>query len=549
MEHRSTTRLIPQIRQRWKLFALTTCAATVAQAVGIPLALLTRKMVNLVGQEVGTHIDQAEIERTLWMLGGVLVGLTLIRGISRWIKGVFGEIFAQQIIVDIRKEMLAHIHDLPLGYFDKRAAGKIVIRFVGDAQGLRGWLANKMVSIPADILTIIGVLVAIEFIHVQLLYALVIPPLALLPVLVFINPRARKWTRAARSEQSRLTGDLTDRLAMIPAIKAANAKQASIEPLNERIDVIAKSFIRRSFLDSSGQALALTVGSLSLCAIGIWGSMLILHNQATSGDIVGAIWLSVLIRSPISRLTSTNIAYHRVKVAFDRIDALLTRKPEPGLDEKLEPYTGTEMRIRFKDVGYKDVHGRWVIRDLTRTLSGPGCVIVRGDAQSTNAFFELILRLRRPHEGRIGLDGIDARKLRVSDIRKNIGWVDAQRLMIPTTLYTNEISTFREALDSTSMISNDEPSIEELKELKSLQQHAWATGGMGLRLALACAMVNNPPIVLIDQPELGLNRKEIEGLSDWIEHESKSRLIVIASNKRWVKRIASKIIKLDTPRA
>jgi ABC-type multidrug transport system fused ATPase/permease subunit len=544
MEHHSVARLIPQIRQRWWLFLLTVIAASVAQTVGIPLAMLTRRMVNLVSKESGAHADPAQIERTLLVLGGVLVGLTLVRGVSRWIKGVLGEVFAQGIIADIRRQMLDHLHDLPLGYFDKRAAGKIVIRFVGDAQGLRGWLANKLVSIPADILTIIGVLVAIGSIHIELLYAVVIPPTVLLPVLFLINPRARQWTRAARAEQSRLTGDLTDRIEMIPAVKVAQAKRASIEPMVERIECIARSFIRRSLLDASVQALAMTVGSLSLCAIGIWGAMLILHSQATSGDIVGAIWLAVLIRSPINRLTSTNIAYHRVKVGFDRIDALLNRKPEPGMSDLAIEYTGEQMRIRLKELGYQDAAGRWLIRGLTGTLVGPGCVVLQGDARSTNVFFEMILRLRRPHEGRIGLDGVNARKLRLEDIRTQIGWVDAHRLMVPATLMGKGHQRIHGLLESTAMIPAKMLASEELEMLGSFAHPNLDIGGSTLRVALACALVNDPPIVLIDQPELGLTAREIEGLGQWVEHESKTRLIIVASNKRWARSMASKRVRL-----
>ncbi len=544
MDHRTQTKLIPLIRQQWRLYLLATCAASTAQVVGIPLALLTRKMVNMVAHERDMALDPAQIERTLWILGGLLVGLTLVRGISRWIRGVLGELFAQRIIADIRKGMLAHIHRLPMGYFDKRAAGKIVIRFVGDAQGLRSWLAIKLVSIPADVITVIGVLIAVGLIHLHLLYALVLPPLLLLPVLLIVNPRAKRWTRTARREQARLTGDLTDRITIFAALKASNAQQASIDPLKARIDAIAGAFVRRSYLDAWGQAVALTVGSLSLCAIGIWGSLLILHDQATTGDIVGAIWLSVLIRSPINRLTSTNIAYHRVRVAFDRIDALLNRAPEPGWDDGLLPYTGSGMRIRLKNLGFRNQHGRWVIRDLTATLTGPGCVVVRGDGDSTRALFELILRIRRPHEGRVGLDGVQARKLRVADIRSHIGWVDERRSIVPATLLAHGIDQINAYKESTAMISSHWATDDELRRLKELDQHTRITGGAGLRVALACAMLNDPPIVLIDQPEAGLTRAEVEGFKQWVERESAHRLVIVATNKRWIKPLAIKAIRI-----
>jgi len=538
---------MPLIRKRWRLFLLTTCAASVAQLIGIPQALLTRKMVKLVAHETHKHVAISDIEHTLWVLGGLLVGLAILRGVCRWFRGVLGERFAQRTIVDLRKEMLAHIHTLSMGYFDKRAAGKIVIRFVGDAQGLRGWLAIRLVSIPSDILTIIGVLIAIWSIDFQLFVAVVIPPLALLPVLLIVNPRARLWTRAARGEQSRLTGDLTDRVEMMAAIKATNAQAQSLEPLNKRIEIVADSVIHRSYLDAWGQGVALTVGSLSLCAIGIWGSILILHGESTSGDIVGAVWLAVLLRSPINRLTSTNIAYHRVKVAFDRIDALLTRKPEPGFDAGLAPYTGDGMRIRFKELGYHDRHGRWLFKGVDKTLTGAGCVVVRGERHASNVLFELILRIRRPHEGRIALDGVNARKLRVVDIRSHIGWVDAERNMVPATLLARGISPVVKRLESIELFADQRPTMDEIELVHDLEHHARISGAKGLALALACALINDPPIVLIDEPEIGLDAHEIEELSRWIEQESSHRLVVVGSHRGWARAIATRLIRLRSP--
>jgi ABC-type multidrug transport system ATPase subunit len=171
-------------------------------------------------------------------------------------------------------------------------------------------------------------------------------------------------------------------------------------------------------------------------------------------------------------------------------------------------------------------------------------MVIRGEAQSTNALFELILRLRRPQEGRIGLDGVNARKLRVRDIRERIGWVDAQRNNVCATLLTSKVDQIERGLESIELIPTRRPSVKELESLRSLEQQGWVSGALGLRLGIACAMVHDPSVLLIDQPELGLTRKEINGFKEWVERESSKRLIVVASNRGWTRSIASKVISL-----
>jgi len=533
------------IRRHWGLFLWTTVAASTAQVVGIPLALLTRRMIKMVAHEAGHHIGDAQIVHNMWIFGVLVVGLSLLRGVARGARALLGETFAQRTIADLRKAMLERIHYLSMGYFDRRAAGKIVIRFVGDALGLRGWLSSRMVSIPADILTVTGALIAIGTIHVQLVYAVMIPPFVLFPLLLILNPRARYWTRQGRGHQSRLTGNLTDRVNMISEVKSANAQQASLQPLFERVDSVASAFIRRSGVDAWAAAVGITSGSLSICGIGIWGSVLILHGQQTSGDILGAIWLSVLLRAPLNRLTRANVAFQRVAVGLDRINALLTRRAEPGWDDGLGAYTGLGMRIELRGVGYRDRHNYWLLRGVTQTLSGPGCIAVRGSRHATHTLCELILRIRRPHEGRIALDGVNAKKLRVEDIRRSIRWVDARRMVVEATLLTHSIDEISTLLGSTRAISGDAPTLEEMQQLQSLERHANVAGAKGLRLALACALIDDPPILLIDQPELGLENSEIEGLAAWVAEESKHRLIVVCTNKGWVKPLAKKVMRLE----
>lgn len=486
-----------------------------------------------------------DLKRTVFLFGLALVGLSLARGAARFAQGAISERFAQRVIADIREQMLSHMHKLSLGYFDRRAAGKVIIRFVGDAPGLRAWLARILIRTPADVLTIAGVTVALGMIDWRLLVAAAAPPIVLLPSILFINKPLRHWTREGRREQSRLTGDLTDQLAMIAPLKAAGAQNESLLRLTMRIDAIADAFVRRGRLDAWCNAVSLIAGSLSLCAIGAWGAHLLMRGQTDVGDMMAAVWFTVLIRSPINRLTSASLIHQRFIVTADRIEALLSRRPEPVGGELLHLDANDETRIRFKNLGYRDVRGRWVIRGFTKTIAGPGSVVLIGDPHTARTLFEIILRLRRPHEGRVSLDRINARKLRVNDIRDRIRWVDHARAVIPATLASQDPDDIRRAWDEVESIapgaSLDELIDEDSDTLKTPEM----TGASGFKLALACALVTDPAILLIDDPTDQLNELEVQRLRDWIKDASQRRLLLIFSNDSRLRNEHAQVLDLE----
>jgi len=511
--------------------ALAIAAATLAQASGIPLALLIRRLLKM-----SAHVNSfdpialAKLKHSVFLFALALVGLSLARGAARFAQGAISERFAQRVIADIRAQILDHLHKLSLGYFDRRAAGKIIIRFVGDAPGLRTWLARILIRTPADVLTISGVAIALGIIDWRLLIAAAAPPIVLLPLILLINKPLRHWTREGRREQTKLTGDLTDQLAMIAPLRAAGAQNESLLLLTMRIDAIADAFIKRGRLDAWCNAISLVAGSLSLCAIGIWGSHLLMQGRTDVGDMLAAVWFTVLIRAPINRLTSASLVHQRFLVSADRFNALLSRRPEPTGGEPLSPGADQGIRIRFKNIGYRDRRKRWIIRGCTKTIAGPGSVLLTGDPHVARTLFEIILRLRRPHEGRISFNWINARKLRVADIRDRIRWVDGQRAVIPATLASRDINDIRRAWSVVDPIAPDISLDEVINEDSNSLKIPEVTGVSGLKLAMACALATEPAVLLIDDPTDQLNELEVERLRAWVKDASRHRLLLIFSN-------------------
>jgi ATP-binding cassette subfamily B protein len=487
------------------------------------------------------------MEHLVWQFAATVAGLALLRGVLRWQQGMRGERMAQNVLADVRGRMYRHLQGLSLGYFDRRPTGKILVRFVGDANALRSWLARTVVTVPAEVLTLVGVAVALAFIKVDLLAAAALPLLAALPAFLWINPRARAWTREGRTGQTRLCGLLGDRVSAVNVIKGVGAQEAAATEVQHMIDGVAEANIRRGRLDAWSRSLSASAALASLGAVGVWGLRCYLGGSLSQGDLLAAVWLTFLLRGPVTRLSGANVVHQRARVAVERIAALLERPGEPGWSPALPVYVGPGRTISMRRVAYKNPAGDWIIRNLTATIVGPGLVCVTDESgRAGSVLFELLLRLRRPHKGRIYLDGQDARNVRVSDIRRRIGWVDRQRHVVDVVAMlmrggnTVDDPQFAAVWAATQAIA---PGAALEDNRRTLRDHM--ARDARLRLAVAGALLDDPPILLLDDPTSQLTEAGTGRLLDWLRQASRTRLVIVATNDARIVQVAAQTIHLQ----
>jgi ABC-type multidrug transport system fused ATPase/permease subunit len=549
--------LRPSIRLHRVDLVVAVLAAIGAQTIAIPMPLLTRWVIHEI-RDVPVHGPDSVAdasERLLWQFAAMVTGLALLRGVLRWQQGMRGERMAQGVLADVRGRMYRHLQALSQGYFDRRPTAKILIRFVGDANALRAWLARTVVTVPADVLTLVGIAVALTTIMPELLPAAVFPLLAMVPALVWINPRARRWTRDGRRSQTRLCGVLDHRVSAVGVIKSVGAQEPVAAEVQQMIDRVATANVRRARLDAWAQSLSASAALASLGAVGFWGIRCYLNETLGQGDLMAAVWLTLLLRSPVTRLCGANVVHQRARVAVERIGALLEREPERGWSPTLAPYTGPGRTIQLRRLSYRDAARNWVIRDLTATIEGPGLVCVTDESgRAGGTLFELLLRLRRPHKGRFFLDGQDARKLRVADLRRRIGWVDRGRHgvdLVAMSLHRNgktvDDPRFAAAWVSTQTIVPTAPVADAgalLDRWNPNDKRDHLARDVRLRLAVTCALLGDPPILLLDDPTAELTEASALRFVEWLREISPTRLVVVATNDPRIVQIAAQTIHL-----
>lgn len=521
-----------ELSRRRGSFAAVLGLATFAQGVGIPVALLTR---TLVDDAFGGSNAQSGMA---WTHMALLLALVGFQGLFTWFHVVRGERLALSIIADLRIRLVARLQTLALEYFDRRPIGALLVRFVGDATALQTWIAKTLVSVPADGLTLLGVGIALFVIHPAYALAAMVPLVVLVPVLVFMNPRARALTHLGRKEQTAFSSEIGGILERLGPIQAAQAEEAYRKRVHVQMESARDALSERAHLDAWSRAVPLAGGTLGACLVAGAGVALHPQGSTTAGEIVAALWLALLLKGPLNRLARGNVIHQRALVSIARIEGMLARDDPESVGSL--PYDGSALRIRLSGLGYRNAQRQWLLQDLDATFQGPGLFVLTGDARRARLVFELILRLRQTQRGKVALDGVRATRLRLADVRSRVGWVDRDRAIIPCTLVARDEAELEAGWKETEPIA---PACS-LSDAIDAAKLGTLSAALELRMAVACALHGDRPVLLFEDPSCGLDRSATNRLTLWLEEQSQRRLLLVSTQESRLLNRAHRVLRL-----
>jgi len=470
-----------------------------------------------------------------------------------------------QIVVDLRSRVFAKMQRLSFRFFDAHASASIINRVTGDVQSVRLFIDG--VIIPCVVLALsLGVYIAYML---RISPALSLACLSVSPLLWYVS---RAFVRALRprylvlrERADRLVLVLTEFLNGVAVVKGFGIENQQIGRFDEANDAIFEDQRTVFTRISQFHPLVTLISQLSVVVLlGYGGWLVVRYEQAPDAATAVAAGLSIgqlIIFSGLLQQFSGQVAnianiansIQQSLIAAQRVYEVLTAPVEIENADAALPLDRPRGAVAFSHVTFGYNPARPVLRDVSFSAEpGEAIAILGATGSGKSTLLSLIPRFYDATSGRVLIDGHDVRDLDIASLRRAIGVVFQESFLFSTSI-TNNIAfghpeADRAAVERAARIAGAHDFILQMPAAYDTVLHeggADLSGGQRQRLAIARAILNDPVLLLLDDPMAAIDPQTEHEILDAMDGAMRGRTTFIVAHRLSTLRRANRIIVLD----
>ena len=465
---------------------------------------------------------------------------------------------AMRVVADLRVDLLEHLQKQSLQFFGRIDVGQLMSRATSDPQQMRQILQHvlqELAQAPFEIVVSVGYIIWFAVAHhmIPTLAMICIGfPMFIVPV-VMLSKRIRKWAKKALKRFSVVGSRIHEILTCVRVVKAYDTAAYENARYRRVVRDLLKATLKTVRLGLLVGPAVETVGILLICAFIVW----CYFAHVTMTTVLPMLAPLLIIYKPLKQLSKIQVQIEQGRAALSRIFALLDVQME--LPEKAEPVAkpSFDREIRFEDVSFRyDTADRDAVSHATFAVPrGKVVAVVGGTGSGKSTMSGLLSRFYDPREGRVTMDGVDLRDLCVSDLRKLVGSVMQETLLFNDTIEENirygSPDATHEQVVAAAKMANAHDFIMGQPEgyARVVGEKGFAlSGGERQRIAIARAILRNPPILVLDEATSALDTVTERLVQDAIDNLMKDRTTFAIAHRLSTIRNADLILVMEQGR-
>lgn len=450
-----------------------------------------------------------------------IVGVAAFSSMSAYISLVSLSIAASRIISNIRNQLYSHLQRLSLAFHYQARSGDLLTRITSDIDRLRDVIINHALPLLLNLLTLVCMVGVMFWMDWELaVTALAVMPLFMISSLS-ITQRIRKIAQRQRRRESAMAATAAESIGAIKVVQALSL-EGVLEQMFSHDNRKSLEESARNQQFSAGLKRTAEILVAIATALVLWrGVYLVQQETATPGDLLVFITYLKTAFKPTRELAKHIAKISRGIVSAERIIDVLNVEPEVQ-DAKdaisAPPFQGS---ISFRNVSFAYHDDQTTLQNLSFDIQLHQRVALVGPSGSgKSTLVSLLLRLYDPHSGQILIDGQDLRCYQLDSLRNQISIVLQDSILFGTTIRDNIAYGALGATDAeirrAAKLANAHEFILALPDgYNTLMGERGATlsGGQRQRIAIARAAIRKAPIVILDEPTVGLDNKSEQAIN------------------------------------
>ncbi len=512
--------------------------------------------VDVVVKRQDSLIAQFGVQDVFWQLSILAFLSFIIWGLESVFEYAYARLWrnlAQAIQHDLRLDAYNHLQSLELEYFEDRSTGGLMSILSDDINQLERFLdvgANDIIQVAT---TAIVIGTAFYILAPEVAWMTIVPiPFILWGSIAFQRLLAPRYADV-RENVSLINSQLANNLTGITTIKSFTAEEYELNRIDALSEAYRVSNKRAIALSAAFVPLIRMIILLGFTGILLFGGMNVVEGKLAVGTYSVLVFLTQRLLWPLTQLGATLDQYQRAMASTTRVMNLLDTPLEMHPGDIPLPVNKVQGHVEFQDVSFAYNGRSSIIQNLSLDIpAGKTIAIVGSTGSGKSTLIKLLLRLYEVHSGSITLDGIEIHKLQLQDLRRAIGLVSQDVFLFHGTVREN-IAYGRFDATITEVIAAAE--IAEAHEFISRLPQGYDTlvgergqklsGGQQQRIAIARAILKNPPILILDEATSAVDNETEAAIQRSLEKITKNRTTIAIAHRLSTIRNADSIYVME----
>lgn len=476
--------------------------------------------------------------RMLFLIPLAVIVVYLVKGVCDFGQYYLMAYVGQSVIRDLRAEMFSKLGNMSLSFFTRHSTGELVSRMSNDVAMVQGAMTGAITGVVRDALTVVALICVVFYRDSTLaLIALVVFPLAVYPLLTF-GKRLKRYSRRMLISLEDITARLNETITGIRIVKAfamEDYEQGRFDAVNE---TLFNAFMRRFKVRALSNPVMETLGGVGVCSIVAYGGYQVINGTSTPGTFFSFMAALIMLYEPVKRMNDVNMTIQEGVSAGERIFALLDTDLDVKDRSDAVVLDAVRETILYENVGF-GYDGHSVLKDINLTIrAGEAVAIVGESGVGKSTLMDLLPRFYDVTSGQILIDGSDIRSFTQRSLREKIGIVTQQTILFDDTV-RNNIAYGRPDL----------PLERVIQAAKAAHAHDFVTalpngydtvigengiklsGGERQRMAIARALLKDPPILILDEATSNLDSDSEKAVQSALEVLMKGRTTMVVAHR------------------
>jgi subfamily B ATP-binding cassette protein MsbA len=496
-------------------------------------------------------------ESLLLVLPVAILAVAVLKGVFNYGQNYLMNFVGNQVIGDIREQLFSKLVRLPVRFHDTNTSGRLVSRVINDVNQMANAVAGVLKDLFQQGLTFLAMIGVIIYQNWKLaMVSMIVVPLSVV-TMARMGQRLRSLATRGQERMGDMASTLQETLAGIRMVKSFGREEDEAKRFRQSNDAFIHTTMKAIQVSSLGSSHMEVIGVLGVAGIIWYGGYLVIHDEMTPGAFFSFLAAMFMAYTPIRRLSGANNTVQQALAAAERVFEVIDLPTEQDANEGQTELPAISRSLEFQQIAFRyDGQNDAALTGIDLTIrAGEVIAFVGSSGSGKTTLVSLLPRFYDPTGGKILIDGVDLRTCTLRSVRGQIGIVSQDVVLFDDTVrnnigYGRQGATPDDVTRAAQLAYAHEFIVRMPEGYDTLigERGLKLSGGERQRLAIARAILRDPPILILDEATSALDTESERIVQLALGNLMKNRTTLVVAHRLSTIQNADRIVAMDRGR-